>query len=130
MSRTVHVTGGDGRYQEHATIGGHTLVFDEPVDVGGGDAGPTPREALLAALGACTADTLKLYAARKGWPVTSVDVTLELVDEPGKQAQIKKTVRIAGDLDDDQRARLQQISGKCPVQRILNDGAVTTSTFE
>jgi putative redox protein len=55
---------------------GHTLVADEPVEAGGSHAGPTPYELLLGALGACTAMTVKMYAARREWPLESVEVHL------------------------------------------------------
>ena len=60
-----------------AQIGEHRLRFDEPVDAAGGtDTGAEPPEVLLAALGACEAITMKMYAARKGWALAHVQVQL------------------------------------------------------
>jgi putative redox protein len=41
-----------GEMKTEVRIGPHRLVADEPVDRGGDDAGPTPVDLVLAALGA------------------------------------------------------------------------------
>lgn len=113
----------EGGLKVNATDGTHTGVLDEPVEVGGSGAGLSPQKALLAALGGCTAMTLKLYSARKGWPLedVAVRVTLE-VPERGAEDQTKRFtqhVELVGDLDEAQRERLHQIAGRCPVHRVL-----------
>lgn len=117
-----------GSYRVDARAGKHVTVMDEPATVEGGtDMGPTPMEVMLASLAGCTAVTLKLYTARKGWPLEDVDVEVHL--EPAERgnkdsvAKITQTVTLKGDLDDEQRARLLQIAGRCPVHRIM-DGPV------
>jgi uncharacterized OsmC-like protein len=73
---TVTVTeAGSGTYTQQITLGRHRLVADEPRPIGD-DAGPTPYDLLLAALGACTSMTLRMYADRKGWPLKEVRVAL------------------------------------------------------
>lgn len=121
--RTVVVGNGPGPLGAQARVGPHTVVLDEPVALGGADAGPSPHEAVLAALGACTAATVKLYAQRKGWKVTAVDVELTMVIEPGKSNRIDERVTISGALDQQQLARCYQIAAKCPVHRMLAEGA-------
>jgi putative redox protein len=73
-ARVVAKTGEGLRTEVEA--GGHTLVADEPESLGGTDEGPTPYDYFLAALGGCTAMTLRMYADRKGWPLESVTVRL------------------------------------------------------
>lgn len=121
--RAASVRNGPGKLGTKATVGPHTWVMDEPPGEGGDDAGPTPREALLGALGACTATTVRLYAARKGWRVSAVDVDLSMVAEPGKKARIEKRVVIRGELDAEQLRRLYEIAAKCPIHRMLTEGA-------
>jgi uncharacterized OsmC-like protein len=119
---------------------GHTLVADEPAEVGGGDTGPTPYEYLLAALGACTAMTMQLYAARRNWPLQALEIHLahdrvhasdcEACENPDASAfldRITKHITLQGPLDDQQRARLLEIADRCPVQRTLQSSIVIQS---
>jgi putative redox protein len=94
------------------------LMADEPPESGGDDAGLAPHEWILAGLGACTSMTLKLYADRKGWPLESVEVTVDgATDEAG--FVLTRHVHLRGALTEDQRARLLEIANKCPVHRSL-----------
>ena len=118
--------------------GGQTLVTDEPAQSGGDGAGPDPYTLLLAALGSCVSMTLTLYARRKGWPLERVRVRLRQrrvhakdCEECGSDSadfihHIERAVELEGDLDEGQRARLQEIAHRCPVHRTLtNEVAVT-----
>jgi len=106
-----------------ATNGSHVLVFDEPVEDGGTDAGMTPVQAFLASLGACAVITMRLYAQRKEWDLKDAKVRVRLVrpergsKEPPKLTQ---TIEIEGDLDEEQRERLRVIAGRCPVHRLVD----------
>lgn len=107
-----------------AAARGHRFPADEPAALGGGDSGPTPRELLLGALGACTTITLRMYAARKGWDLRSVEVDLAFSGgERGEKDRIRRVIRLEGELDTEQRERLLEIAGKCPVHRTLEAGA-------
>lgn len=126
--RDVHVSSDDSKLGQDISIGGFRLRADEPLDKGGADTGPEPHEFLLSALGVCTAMTLRLYAARKGWPLTHVEVTLNGGPADGKFA-ITRHIHMAGELDAEQRQRLLEIADKCPVHRTLT-GEVVIQTAE
>jgi len=114
---------GQGRYQQAIQAGAHRLLADEPVDMGGGDAGPAPYDFLLAALGACTSITLRMYAERKALPLTRISVTLhhEKVEIDGQLVdRIERRITLEGDLSEELRARMLEIAGKCPVHRTLS----------
>jgi putative redox protein len=115
MPRTVFVKGEEVRYVQNVSVAHHSFRADEPIEVGGQDAGPNPFELLLAALGTCTNITVRMYADRKGWPLQDVQVRLRFVD-----AGIEEEVSLAGDLSEDQYRRLIEIAGKCPVHRTLS----------
>ena len=95
------------------------LTADEPTANGGNDVGPEPHEFLLVGLGACTSMTVKLYADGKGWPLRSVDVTVEGHHDDTRTFLINRTISFEGDLSEEQRHRLLEIANKCPVHRTL-----------
>jgi len=119
-----------GRFQQEIISGSHRLTADEPVEAGGLDSGPGPYDLLLAALGACTAMTLRLYADRKQLPLTRVQVRLrhnriyaadcaECETKEGMIDRIERVITLEGALDAGLRARLMDIADKCPVHRTL-----------
>jgi putative redox protein len=113
---------GLGCYQQTVSSGRHTLIADEPLAAGGDDAGLTPFDFLLAALGSCTSITLRMYAQRKNLALTHVSVALshEKIDVDGQRVdRIERRITLAGDLSDEQRARLLEIANKCPMYRTL-----------
>lgn len=131
MSGEVVVTeNGIGRYQQEVRVGQHVLLADEPESVGGADAGPAPFDFLMAALGACTSMTLRMYAERKGLPLTGVSVAMthEKVDIDGQHRdRINRRITLDGDIDETQRQRLLEIANKCPVHKALSQPLLVAS---
>jgi len=122
-------------FRTQITAGQHQLIADEPKEAGGTDEGPSPYELLLAALGACTAMTLKMYVERKKLPVTDVEVLLTFdrihiddcescVKEERLNDQevqhISRLIYITGDVTEEQKERLLYIAGRCPVHVTLH----------
>ncbi len=118
------------KLQQSIVLGPHHLTADEPLAVGGQDSGPSPYDLLLAALGACTSMTLRLYADRKFLPLDRVTVTLrhskihaedcaECETKVGLIDQLEREIHIDGALDEEQRSKLMEIADKCPVHRTL-----------
>ncbi len=102
----------------------HQLQADEGADTGGEDSGPSPQELLAASLASCTAVTIEMYAARKGWELGDVEVECEyLPADRGCPTRFTLTLRLPSDLTDEQVNRLKVIATKCPVHRTL-DGEV------
>ena len=134
--RTVLVTEDEtGKFSQNVRVGPHQLRADEPVSYGGDDAGPSPYDFLLTALGTCTSMTLRMYADRKGLPLQNVEVELahnkihadecnNCETESGRVDQIQRRIRMTGNLDAEQRKRLLEIADKCPVHRTLHSELV------
>jgi putative redox protein len=126
---TVRETG-HGKFQQEIVAGAHKLIADEPKEAGGLGSGPGPYDLLLAALGACTAMTLRLYAERHMLPLTRVSVRLwhkkiyatdcaECETKEGMLDHIERLITLEGELSGEQRRRLLEIADKCPVHRTL-----------
>ena len=113
--------------------GGYDFIADEPLSVGGSGAGPTPYEYMLAAMGSCTAMTIRMYAGRKQWPIERITVRLRNTPAHIKDCldcetsavgprRIDRIVEIVGQLTDEQRKRLLYIADRCPVKQTLERG--------
>ncbi len=123
---------GNGPYGQFVTAGHHVMGADEPERVGGQDTGPSPYEFLLAALGSCTAMTVRMYAQRHAWPVEKISVALAHEKVPAPEGNVKidkftRTITLTGALDDAQRARLLQIAEHCPVSQTLRRASLVDS---
>jgi putative redox protein len=116
-------------YTVALVAGHHTLTADERTAAGGQNAGASPHELLCAALAACTAITLRMYAQRKEWTLRGVHVDVLLQIE-GKAHKITRRLRFEGDLDEAQRARLADIAERTPVTLTLKRGAEISTILE
>lgn len=107
----------------------HAFYADEPEVQGGTDTAPAPDELLEAALASCTAITLRMYADRKQWPVTSINVTVQLNRADGKTF-FSRDIRCEGEITEEQRQRLLQIAKACPVSKTLSGPIEINSTLQ
>jgi putative redox protein len=131
MTRAVVVAAGHVKYVQDIAIGPHALHADEPEAAGGRDAGPSPYELLLAALGTCTAITVQMYADHRQWLLRSVQVRLshgrvhaddctQCATQSAKLDRIELAISMDGDLTDQQRRRLLNVAARCPVHNTLS----------
>ncbi|MBK8198855.1 MAG: alpha/beta fold hydrolase [Acidobacteria bacterium] len=122
---------GAGPYTNIIRSGAHILTADEPEDVGGNDAGPSPYDLLAASLAACKSMTMRMYANQKKWNVSRIAVSVkhdkvhaadcaDCETREGKIDLFQVGLTLEGDLDAAQRAKLAEISAKCPVHRTLS----------
>lgn len=117
---TAHVAeNGQSSFAVSIDVSGFHLEGDEPVEMGGGNLAPAPYDYLVTALGECTAMTMRWYARQQNWPLEKVSVEMTH-HKDGKTDVFSKTITIVGDqLTPEQRQKLIDVAGKCPVQRTL-----------
>jgi len=114
----------DGTFQHTVQVRDHQITIDESIQSGGEDAGPDPQELLAASLATCTAITMEMYAARKGWDIGHVEVDVQYSPaERGCPTKFDLVLRVPEGLPEEQVQRLRVIAAKCPVHRTL-DGEV------
>ena len=106
------------QYSVKLQDGRHEFAADEPSGKGGGDTGPAPDEILEASLASCTAITLRMYADRKEWKLTSIEVTVSL-ERIDNKTIFTRSIKLEGAVDETQRERLLQIAKACPVSKTL-----------
>ena len=132
----VHEVDSGGFAQDIDVGGQFRLLADEPKSYGGTDLGPSPYQLLSAGLGACTGMTIRMYARRKGWPLTDVKVDvrhnkrhIEACEgrAAGKQDHFQRTLYLYGDLTSEQRQQLLAIADKCPVHKTLHAESLVTT---
>jgi putative redox protein len=116
---------GPGSLKAHIDVAGQQFLGDEPVSAGGTGLGPAPHDLLAAGLAECTALTLRLYADRKAWPLEAVEVEVrhEVQLDQSPRDLFRRSVRLSGPLDAEQKTRLLEIAERCPVHRTLTSGA-------
>lgn len=121
-------------------VGNHYMLADEPTSFGGNDYGPSPYELVSAGLSACTVMTIQMYAKRKGWQVTNVEVHTSYSKTHAEDCENCETnsakidtfhreVSFKGDLNDKQIQRLLQIADKCPVHKTLHSETQVITTL-
>ncbi len=112
---------GKQKYKTEIQAKNHIIIADEPLEVGGGDLGFTPTELLEASLAACSVMTIRMYADRKGWDLKGVEIKVGFKRNlTTHQVTFIKEVRLEGNLDSEQRQKLLDIGGKCPIEKIIS----------
>ena len=130
----------EGFLQDITAGPNHHILADEPEAYGGSNLGMSPYNLLSAGLAACTSMTIRMYARRKGWPLSDVSVAVThdkihasacatCVTTEGKVDQFKRSITLTGDLSEDQRQSLLEIANKCPVHRTLESEINVTTAL-
>jgi putative redox protein len=118
-------------YRQRVELRGFEDLFvDVPEAYGGEGTAPDPHDYFDLSLGACKAITAQMYARRKEWPLTGVSVTVNRDDTRERQGHYRIDVAMTfhGIEDPAKRARLEEISHKCPIHRLMTASTVEVVT--
>jgi putative redox protein len=112
-------------YSHEVDLGdGREIVVDEPASEGGTDTGPRPSQLLASSLAGCTAITIEIYAERKGWELPTLEVAVDMrSDADLMPTNFTVEVALPPGLDEEQRRKLMVIAAKCPIHKLLEQGA-------
>lgn len=127
-SKWVSARIGTEAYKTVLTTDTHTIIGDEPVDMGGKDTGVAPGDLLRMSLASCTAITLRMYADRKGFDVREIEVKVNSESVPGKTV-FNTQINIYGTITDEQKQRMLQIAKLCPIHKVLTNTIETTTSI-
>ncbi|GAA0408583.1 OsmC family protein [Cocleimonas flava] len=133
MKSEAFVESTNKRYTQTITTGNHTLIADEPTELGGDDKGPAPFDYLLSALGSCTSITLSMYAERKNIQLDVITVRLTYIppnEIDGSSSRIIRKIHLEGDFTDEQEHRMLEIADRCPIHKTLRSNVDIMSSFE
>lgn len=140
-SRQVVVRNEKGKgFLSEIMANGHYFMADEPKEIGGTDLAGTPYDLLVAALGACTAITIRMYANHKNIPLEEVKVHMtrekrhaadaDNTDDPAsKMEYIDLDLELHGNLTEEQRQGILRIAHKCPVHKSLVNGLTVNANL-
>ena len=117
-------------YAHTVTFEHHTLIIDEPVEMGGGDTGPRPTAVLAMSLASCTAVTMEMYANRKEWDLSGLQVDVDYELNPKDTSRFEVLLKLPSALSDEQAEALRAIAAKCPVHRVLLGEVEITDRIE
>jgi len=120
----VTVESTNQHFTTNIKIGNHSLVADEPLEIGGSNKGPAPAELLLASLGSYTAITLQMYASHKQIPLSKVSIQLSI-----NEAIITRTIHLSGNITPEQKEKLLTVANKCPVHKLLTGTPLAIETL-
>jgi len=117
----IKATIGSEHYKTTVRSETNLLIADEQIDKGGTGEGFDPHELLSASLASCTSMTLRMYADKKQWDVSEINVSININSSSSQLTSIDREIELKGNLSQEQKDRLLQIANLCPIHKILSN---------
>lgn len=128
MIQAIAITGA-ADFEMTAQIRNHLIAFDEPLESGGQDKGPSPMEMVCASLAACTVITIKMYLNHKHWATEGISAEVSHTKDDAGKNVFKRSITVRGSFDAEQKSRILAIANKCPVHKVLEAGNTIETTL-
>jgi putative redox protein len=131
LDKPVHAVIGTEKYQCSIEWRNGKFISDEPLSSGGKDTGPDPYTLLMSSVASCVLVTLRMYIDRKNWDIPSLTINVNMYQETVndiKTTVIDRDLILGGNIPDEQKIKLQEIAGHCPISKIL-EGDIKLRTF-
>jgi len=108
----------------------HTLFADVAPALGGEGSAPDPHDLFDAALAACKAITLLMYAKRKQLALDWVDVEIQRDNSQETKGlyQLNVQLKLVGTLSDSEQQQLLAIADKCPIHKLMTAATIQVNT--
>jgi uncharacterized OsmC-like protein len=112
-----------GKVGSRAEVGGHEMVFDQPVSVPGGeDRGPSPLDVMMVSVAACAHYFASAYLHGRGLATEKLRVEVEAEKERLPISRIGRlaiTVRVPPGLTERQIESIERAIKNCPAYGTL-----------
>lgn len=118
-----------GKFSQLLHADQHEMVADARLDPAS-DNGPNPHDFYDAALAACKAITLLMYAEKARIPLDDVQITIDRdsSEERSGKYHLQVGLVLHGKLDATQLERLEQVAAKCPIHKLMTATTTTITT--
>ncbi|PAM95068.1 osmotically inducible protein OsmC [Flavobacterium sp. IR1] len=115
---------------EITSASGNIVISDEPQEMGGKNLGFSPSELLASALASCTLITLRMYINRKEWDISEINIKIDFEKDADKNVSLfTRKIEVIGEVDQEQRQRLETIANSCPIHKILTHSIEIKTTL-
>ncbi|UWY26678.1 OsmC family protein [Flavobacterium sp. TR2] len=115
---------------EITSASGNILISDEPQQLGGKNLGLNPTELLASSLASCTLITLRMYINRKQWNVEEINVKIDFDRDSERSVSVfTRKIEVIGDVNEEQRQRLETIANSCPIHKTLTHSIEIKTTL-
>ena len=116
------------KYKLDITAGQYTIVADQPTAVGGSGTGPDPKELLLAALGACAAQTILMIAPQRNWDIKELTVKVEVTKSGGQETYTEEVI-VKGNLSQNELDAIKRTAERCPVMKAFTGSKTVNASI-
>lgn len=109
-----------GRRRIDATVHGHLIRTDQPIERGGDGRAPAPFDLFLASIGTCAGITIQAFCAKRDLPFEDIALVERVaLDDHGVLTSVDIEIRLPASFPARYVGALEKAVATCPVARSL-----------